>query len=342
MKKIYLAGPDVFLANAIEEGERLKALCQDYGYEGLFPMDNVISGQTPQEIALKIQEANKQMIHMCDIVIANLSPFRGPEPDSGTVWEVGYAQAFGKKVVGYSTDLRTLKEKTQAMLDLGTSDVDRAGMVIEDFGLSHNLMFANCVVADSFEGCLKYLSEQNKNHKLPSTIIQLGNPLLRQSAHSVENITSNEIQSLIQELILTCQSAKGVGIAAPQIGIAKAIMIMASYPSERYPHAPTMEPTALINPTIIAHSQTKEKEWEGCLSLPGIRAQVPRSTWVEVAYMTMDGKREERRFEGFLARIFQHEFDHLIGKVFLDSIESTHDVVMEKEYRRIIQATLKG
>ena len=112
MKKIYLAGPDVFLPNAIEEGERLKALCKEYGYEGLFPMDNVISGETPKEIAQKIQEANKQMIHMCDIVIANLSPFRGPEPDSGTVWEVGYAQAFGKKVVGYSTDRRTLKEKT--------------------------------------------------------------------------------------------------------------------------------------------------------------------------------------------------------------------------------------
>lgn len=342
MKKIYLAGPDVFLPNAIEEGERLKALCQDYGYEGLFPMDNVISGQTPQEIALKIQEANKQMIHACDIVIANLSPFRGPEPDSGTVWEVGYAQAFGKKVLGYSTDLRTLKEKTQALLDLGESDVDRAGMVIEDFGMSHNLMFAQCVVADSFEGCLKYVSDQDNTHKLPTPIIQLGNPLLRQSAEPVEDITSHETQTLIRELILTCQNAKGVGIAAPQIGIAKAIMIMASSPSERYPNAPTMEPTALINPTIIAHSQTKEKEWEGCLSLPGIRAQVPRSTWVDVSYMTIEGKREEKRFEGFLARIFQHEFDHLIGKVFLDSIESTQDVVMEKEYRRIIQATLKG
>ncbi len=342
MKKIYLAGPDVFLPNAIEEGERLKALCKEYGYEGFFPMDNIISGETPKEIAQKIQEANKQMIHSCDMVIANLSPFRGPEPDSGTVWEVGYAQAFGKKVFGYSRDLRTLKEKTQAILDLGESDVDKAGMVIEDFGMSHNLMFAQCVVADSFEGCLQYLFEQDKNHKLPSTIIQLGNPLLRAIAEPVEDITSNEIQTLIQELILTCQHAKGVGIAAPQIGIAKAIMIIASSPSERYPNAPTMEPTALINPTIIAHSQTTENEWEGCLSLPGIRAQVPRYTWVEVSYMTAKGKREVKRFEGFLARIFQHEFDHLIGKVFLDSIESTQDVVMEKEYRRIIQATLKG
>jgi peptide deformylase len=170
------------------------------------------------------------------------------------------------------------------------SDVDRAGMVIEDFGMSHNLMFAQCVVADSFEGCLQYLFEQDKNHKLPSTIIQLGNPLLRAIAEPVEDITSNEIQTLIQELILTCQHAKGVGIAAPQIGIAKAIMIIASNPSERYPNAPKMEPTALINPTIIAHSQTTEKEWEGCLSLPGIRAQVPRYTWVEVSYMTEKGR----------------------------------------------------
>lgn len=68
------------------------------------------------------------------------------------------------------------------MLDLGTSDVDRAGMVIEDFGMSHNLMFAQCVVAGSFEGCLKYLSDQDNTHKLPATIIQLGNPRLRQSA----------------------------------------------------------------------------------------------------------------------------------------------------------------
>ena len=193
MQKIYLAGPDVFLPNAIEEGKRLKALCQDYGYEGLFPMDNVISGQTPQEIALKIQEANKQMIHICDIVIANLSPFRGPEPDSGTVWEVGFAQALGKTVLAYSTDMRSLKEKTQDLLDLGQSDVDRAGMVIEDFGMSHNLMFANSVVADSFEGCLKLLLEQESTKQFPTPIIQLVNPLLCQSVDPVEDITSREI-----------------------------------------------------------------------------------------------------------------------------------------------------
>jgi peptide deformylase len=334
MKKIYLAGPDVFLPNAIEEGERLKALCHSHGYEGLFPMDNVITGQTPQNIAMKIQDANKKMIHACDIVIANLSPFRGPEPDSGTVWEVGYAQALGKTVFAYSHDRRNLKEKTQALLNLG---VDNTGMAIEDFGLTHNLMFASCVVADHFEECLKIAVEQDKRINPLHEIIQLGNPLLRKLAHPAEDITSNETQTLIQELILTCQASNGVGIAAPQIGIAKAIIIMASYPNERYPHAPMMEPTALINPHVRAHSANKEKEWEGCLSLPGVRARVPRYEWVDVRYTTRDGVAEEKRFEGFLARIFQHEYDHLHGKVFLDNIESTHDVVMEQEYRSIIR-----
>lgn len=97
------------------------------------------------------------MIHECDIVIANLSPFRGPEPDSGTVWEVGFAQGLGKKVLAYSTDMRTLKEKTQAILNLGDASRDTSGMAIEDFGLTHNLMFAHCVVASNFEACLKLL-----------------------------------------------------------------------------------------------------------------------------------------------------------------------------------------
>lgn len=161
MKKIYLAGPDVFLPNALAEGEKLKALCLAYGYEGMFPMDNVIIGATPLERAQNIQKANVAMIHACDSVIANLSPFRGPEPDSGTVWEVGYAQALGKTVVAYCPDGRMLKEKTQALLHLGRSDVDSSGMIIEDFGLGHNLMYASCVVADHFEACLAYLREHD-------------------------------------------------------------------------------------------------------------------------------------------------------------------------------------
>lgn len=157
MQKIYLAGPEVFLPNALEIGIAHKLLCQKYGYEGLFPLDNTITGNHPLEVATAIRLANQAMIHECDIVIANLSPFRGPEPDSGTVWEVGFAQGLGKHVLAYSTDMRTLKEKTQAILNLGDAKCDTTGMAIEDFGLTHNLMFAQCVVASSFEACLKLL-----------------------------------------------------------------------------------------------------------------------------------------------------------------------------------------
>ncbi len=158
MKKIYLAGPDVFLPNAKEHGEILKQRCLEYGYEGLYPLDNEITGKTKEEIALKIKQANVDLIKNCDYVIANLSPFRGPEPDSGTVWEVGFAQAFGKTVIGYSYDMRDLKTKTIDILELDKqASRDNQNLEIEDFGLTHNLMYADIVRADSFDHALLLL-----------------------------------------------------------------------------------------------------------------------------------------------------------------------------------------
>ena len=156
--KIYIAGPDVFLPNAFEQARALKELCEQYGHTGLFPLDNEVSGNHPHQIAQRIKEANIALIKECDVVIANVSPFRGPEPDSGTVWEIGFAQGLGKKVLAYSSDMRMLKEKTQAILDLGNSAYDKDGMEIEDFFLTHNLMYADCVVGNSFESCLQKLN----------------------------------------------------------------------------------------------------------------------------------------------------------------------------------------
>ena len=155
MKKIYLAGPDVFLENAKEHGEGLKQKCLACGFEGLFPLDNNVQGDTREELAKNIKDGNIKLIKSCDIVIANLSPFRGPEPDSGTGWEVGFAQALGKKVIGYCTDSRDLKTKTQSILGLGdSSDRDAQNLEIEDFGLTHNLMYAHVVQSRSFDECL--------------------------------------------------------------------------------------------------------------------------------------------------------------------------------------------
>jgi len=167
-------------------------------------------------------------------------------------------------------------------------------------------------------------------------IYQLGSSVIRSVAEKVSDVHSADIQSLIDDMIFTCKESKGVGIAAPQVNCSQAIIIIASYPSERYPHAPMMEPTALINPKIISHSSSMLKDWEGCLSLPGIRAQVPRYREIEVSYTDREGSEHTVMYRDFVARIFQHEYDHLIGKVFLDRIESTLDVVMEKEYQRLM------
>lgn len=157
MKRIYLAGPDVFRSDAKAYGEELKAACQRAGFEGLFPLDNEIEKSTNHAMASAIRDANMAMIASCDVVIANLSPFRGPEPDSGTVFEIGYALALKKDVIAYSSDRRSLKERTQSMLNLGASAVDHDNLSIEDFDLSHNLMFAHLIQASTFEEALALL-----------------------------------------------------------------------------------------------------------------------------------------------------------------------------------------
>lgn len=163
-------------------------------------------------------------------------------------------------------------------------------------------------------------------------IAQLGHPILRQTAARVENLQDKDLHSLISDMMATVKEVNGVGIAAPQVHDSTRVFIMASQPNARYPHAPSMAPAALINPEIIDASPEKEKDWEGCLSIPGIRARVLRHTEIKVGFTTLAGEVRQARFSGFLARIFQHELDHLNGKVFLDRIASTLDIVTEKEF----------
>lgn len=167
-------------------------------------------------------------------------------------------------------------------------------------------------------------------------IIQLGNSILRQKATEVEDIQDETIQKLIDDLMATVSEANGVGIAAPQVGQLYRVMIVASRPNPRYPHAPHMEPTAMINPRIIAHSSTMIKDWEGCLSIPGIRGLVPRYEAIEVEYTDRNGKIQRQLLTNFVARIFQHEYDHFDGIVFLDRLESNLDIVTDHEYQKLI------
>ncbi len=167
-------------------------------------------------------------------------------------------------------------------------------------------------------------------------IAQLGNPILRQQAQNIENVRDERIQKLIDNLISTVAQANGVGIAAPQVAQSYRLFIVASRPNPRYPNAPEMEPTAILNPRVIGHSDEVVKGWEGCLSIPGIRGLVPRYRAIEVEYTSRNGKLQRREFTDFVARIFQHENDHLDGIVFLDRLESTRDIITEQEYQQQI------
>lgn len=162
MEKIYLAGPDVFEPDAINVGEELKKLTNRYGFIGLFPLDNVISTQgSPHDVARAIRGANIKLIQSADIVMANLNPFRGIEPDSGTVFEVGFATALGKKVYCYAEDRREMIVRIREKQQLDASaTLCQDGKTIEDFKLSHNLMMIDQVVAVDAESCLAYIKKQ--------------------------------------------------------------------------------------------------------------------------------------------------------------------------------------
>ena len=173
-------------------------------------------------------------------------------------------------------------------------------------------------------------------------IAELGNPILRCQAQAIEKVTEPKILQLIDDLITTAKSNNGVGIAAPQVSESYRLFIVASRPTIRYPRAPKMNPTAIINPTIISYSEEKAKDWEGCLSVPGLRGLVPRYRAIEVEYTTIAGDRVRKIFTDFIARIFQHELDHLDGLVFLDRLATSKDLYTEAEYQKRINDNLSS
>ncbi|QOP41095.1 nucleoside 2-deoxyribosyltransferase [Sulfurimonas marina] len=164
MKKIYIAGPDVFEKDSIEIGKQLVKLCREYGFEGLYPLDNVVDfSQEKHKIAQDIYDANAAMIKKADIVIANLNTFRGKEADSGTVWECGYASGLGKEVYGYmqNTDSYITNFNDDEKFERDGYCVDTKERMIEDFDHPINLMIACSVkkiIAGEFEDVLKAIA----------------------------------------------------------------------------------------------------------------------------------------------------------------------------------------
>jgi peptide deformylase len=180
------------------------------------------------------------------------------------------------------------------------------------------------------------MSELSAESNTQLEVITLGHSGLCQTAMPVDDLQSPEIQQLIDQLIRLTQERNGVGIAASQVGQPIQLMIIASRPTPRYPDAPMMQPTALVNPKIVAYSEAMDTDWEGCLSVPGLRGRVPRHRSVTVVYHDRQGIEQTTELTGFIARIFQHEYDHFQGIVFLDRVEAADAVVTEVVYQQMI------
>ncbi|QXL84997.1 peptide deformylase [Comamonas sp. NLF-1-9] len=149
------------------------------------------------------------------------------------------------------------------------------------------------------------------------TILKMGDPRLLRVAQPVREFDTDALHTLVRDLIETMQAANGAGLAAPQIGVDLQVVVFGSgQPNPRYPDQPPFPRTVLVNPVITPLGEEETLDWEGCLSVPGLRGKVPRFTRIRYSGFDPFGEPIEREAEGFHARVVQHECDHLIGKLY--------------------------
>lgn len=151
-------------------------------------------------------------------------------------------------------------------------------------------------------------------------ILKMGNPDLLKVSEPVD-FEKDDLATLIEDMKETMKANDGAGLAAPQIGIFKRLVIFGFDTNDRYPEADSVPFTVLINPIITPLSDEKENGWEGCLSVPGLRGVVPRYTHIKYEGYDAEGKKIEREVEDFHARVVQHECDHLDGILYPMKIE---------------------
>lgn len=147
-------------------------------------------------------------------------------------------------------------------------------------------------------------------------ILKMGDPRLLLVAQPVRAFDTPELHALVDDLFETMHAVNGAGLAGPQIGVDLALVIFGFKQNQRYPDAPPVPETVLINPVITPLSSEEEEGWEGCLSVPGLRGVVPRFARIRYSGFDPQGLSVEREAEGFHARVVQHECDHLVGKLY--------------------------
>lgn len=147
-------------------------------------------------------------------------------------------------------------------------------------------------------------------------VLRMGDPRLTRRCREVEHFATAELRALVQDLLDTMAAEDGAGLAAPQIGVDLRVVVFGVAHNERYPEAPEVPFTALANPAVTPVDDAMEEDWEGCLSVPGLRGRVPRYTQITYCGRTPEGEWIERQAQGFHARVVQHECDHLDGLLY--------------------------
>ena len=167
-------------------------------------------------------------------------------------------------------------------------------------------------------------------------IAQMGNPVLRRPADPVpiKSITSPVLQTIIDDIIATMREYSGIGLAAPQVHESLQVVVIEVQVSTRYPQAPAIPLTVLINPVVEHLSDEMEEDWEGCLSVPDIRGKVPRYREVRIRAHDREGKELDFSAKDFFARVIQHESDHLQGVLFLDRMQKLDTLTYLTEHQR--------
>jgi len=148
-------------------------------------------------------------------------------------------------------------------------------------------------------------------------ILKMGDPRLLRVAQPVDAFDTDELHLLVRDMFETMHAVNGAGLAAPQIGVDRQVVIFGTgTPNPRYPDAPPVPRTVLVNPVVTPLGNEEEEDWEGCLSVPGLRGVVPRFARIRYSGFDPYGDPIEREAEGFHARVVQHEVDHLLGKLY--------------------------
>ena len=159
----------------------------------------------------------------------------------------------------------------------------------------------------------------------------MGHPVLRERAKPVEKLGTAELRALVEDMKDTMAAMNGAGLAAPQIGVGQRVVIFGVQANPRYPDAEEVPFTVLVNPKLVMLSRDIEEDWEGCLSVPGMRGVVPRYTKLRYTGFDAEGNPVERVAEGFHARVVQHEVDHLDGILYPQRITDMSKFGFTKE-----------